>query len=133
MRGCTQWKPARVLDGKLYMVVLVNFLSDRCYSKKALLNADAALLLIPKHPVSAIKLIIGTPKQGRRGLGFARLDLLYQKEWVHFVVLNNFFRKKLKKCDRHRNSLANTLIKHRKNCECCPGHHLIVNHYSSMS
>ena len=23
--------------------------------------------------------------------------------------------------------------KHRKNCECCPGHHLIVNHYSSMS
>ena len=63
MRGCTQWKPARVLDGKLYMVVLVNFLSDRCYSKKALLNADAVLLLIPKHPVSAIKLIIGTPKQ----------------------------------------------------------------------
>ena len=57
--------------------------------------ADAALLLIPKHPVSAIKLIIGTPKQGRRGLGFARLDLLYQKEWVHFVVLNNFFQKKI--------------------------------------
>ena len=24
-------------------------------------------------------------------------------------------------------------IKHRKNCECCPGHHLIVNHFSSMS
>ena len=23
--------------------------------------------------------------------------------------------------------------KHRKNCECCPGHHLIINHYSSMS
>ena len=23
--------------------------------------------------------------------------------------------------------------KHRKNCECCPGHCLIVNHYSSMS
>ena len=23
--------------------------------------------------------------------------------------------------------------KHRKNCECCPGHSLIVNHYSSMS
>ena len=22
--------------------------------------------------------------------------------------------------------------KHRKNCECCPGHHLIVNHYSSI-
>ena len=21
--------------------------------------------------------------------------------------------------------------KHRKNCECCPGHHLIVDHYSS--
>ena len=100
-----------MLDGKLYMVVLVNFLSDRCYSKKALLNADAALLLIPKHPVSAIKLIIGTLKQDHRGLGFARLDLLYQKEWVHFVVLNNFFRKKLKKCDRHKNSLANTLIK----------------------
>ena len=25
------------------------------------------------------------------------------------------------------------IIKHRKNCECCPGHYLIVNHYSSMS
>ena len=24
-------------------------------------------------------------------------------------------------------------IKHRKNCECCPGRYLIVNHYSSMS
>ena len=23
--------------------------------------------------------------------------------------------------------------KHRKNCECCPGHSLTVNHYSSMS
>ena len=23
--------------------------------------------------------------------------------------------------------------KHRKNCECCPGHYLIVNHYSSMN
>ena len=25
------------------------------------------------------------------------------------------------------------LKKHRKNLECCPGHYLIVNHYSSMS
>ena len=24
-------------------------------------------------------------------------------------------------------------IKHRKNCECCPDHYLIVNHYSLMS
>ena len=23
--------------------------------------------------------------------------------------------------------------KHRKNCECCPGHYLIVSHFSSMS
>ena len=23
-------------------------------------------------------------------------------------------------------------FKHRKNCECCPGHHLIVDHYSSI-
>ena len=22
--------------------------------------------------------------------------------------------------------------KHRKNCECCPGHHLIVDHYFSI-
>ena len=22
--------------------------------------------------------------------------------------------------------------KHRKNCECCPGHYLIINHYSSI-
>ena len=26
-----------------------------------------------------------------------------------------------------------TKHKHRKNCKCCPGHYLIVNHYSSMS
>ena len=26
-----------------------------------------------------------------------------------------------------------TNIKHRKNSECCPGHYLIVSHYSSMS
>ena len=34
------------------------------------------------------------------------------------------------------NTNLNTIInlnKHRKNCECCPGHYLIVNHYSSMS
>ena len=24
-------------------------------------------------------------------------------------------------------------IKHRKNCKCCTGHYLIVNHFSSMS
>ena len=24
------------------------------------------------------------------------------------------------------------ILKHRKNCECCPGHHLIVDHYSSI-
>ena len=24
------------------------------------------------------------------------------------------------------------LLKQRKNCECCPGHYLIVNHYSSL-
>ena len=24
------------------------------------------------------------------------------------------------------------LLKHRKNCECCPGHYLIVNQYSSI-
>ena len=23
--------------------------------------------------------------------------------------------------------------KHRKNCKCCPGHYLIINHYSSLS
>ena len=32
-----------------------------------------------------------------------------------------------------RSSLQNTLSKHRKNCEGCPGHYLIVNHFSSMS
>ena len=26
----------------------------------------------------------------------------------------------------------NLKYKHRKNCECCPGHYLIVNHYSSI-
>ena len=51
-----------VVGGKLDMVVLVDCLSDRYYSKQALLNADAVLLLIQKHPVSAIKLIIETPK-----------------------------------------------------------------------
>ena len=32
---------------------------------------------------------------------------------------------------RHKNCTA-ALTKHRKNCECCPGHHLIVDHYSSI-
>ena len=30
-------------------------------------------------------------------------------------------------------NLGKSLKKHRKNCECCPGHYLIVNHYSLMS
>ena len=30
------------------------------------------------------------------------------------------------------NSKAIWHFKHRKNCECCPGHHLIVDHYSSI-
>ena len=29
-------------------------------------------------------------------------------------------------------SSAFLVNKHRKNCECCPGHYLIVNHYSSI-
>ena len=29
--------------------------------------------------------------------------------------------------------IPSRITKHRKNCECCPGHRLIVNHYSSMS
>ena len=29
--------------------------------------------------------------------------------------------------------VARSHFKHRKNCECCPGHYLIVNHCSSMS
>ena len=38
--------------------------------------------------------------------------------------------------DRAKCQLRRDLIcegKHRKNCECCPGHYLIVNHYTSMS
>ena len=30
------------------------------------------------------------------------------------------------------NLISNSSRKHRKNCECCPGHYLIVNHYSSI-
>ena len=38
------------------------------------------------------------------------------------------------KIARVDNDVDETLLrKHRKNCECCPGHYLIVNHYSSMS
>ena len=29
-------------------------------------------------------------------------------------------------------TLTLVVHKHRKNCECCPGHYLIVNHYSSI-
>ena len=31
------------------------------------------------------------------------------------------------------NLLVTFFMKYRKNCECCPGHCLIVNHCSSMS
>ena len=34
------------------------------------------------------------------------------------------------KC-KHSNS-TNLKLKHRKNCECCPGHYLILDHYSSI-
>ena len=37
------------------------------------------------------------------------------------------------KCDILRgHRFREALKKHRKNCECCPGHYLIVNHYSSI-
>ena len=32
-----------------------------------------------------------------------------------------------------RKELSWIKFKHRKNCECCPGHYQIVSHYSSMS
>ena len=35
-------------------------------------------------------------------------------------------------CNKLENN-GKSYPKHRKNCECCPGHYLIVNHYSSMS
>ena len=36
--------------------------------------------------------------------------------------------------EKNRNTIPRGIIimKHRKNCECCPGHYLIVNHYSSI-
>ena len=34
---------------------------------------------------------------------------------------------------REREKKEQVIVKHRKNCECCPGHSPIVNHYSSMS
>ena len=37
--------------------------------------------------------------------------------WIHFTKISFTEREK----------------KRRKNCECCPAHYLIVNHYSSMS
>ena len=33
----------------------------------------------------------------------------------------------------HTKNGVNNVWKHRKNCKCCPGKYLIVNHYSSMS
>ena len=41
--------------------------------------------------------------------------------------LPNFYRDNI----HERNTYIIT-SKHRKNCECCPGHYLIVNHYSSI-
>ena len=47
--------------------------------------------------------------------------------WLN--VLDLCFRKK-SACPLDLDLMQN--VKHRKNCECCPGHYLIVDHYSSI-
>ena len=47
--------------------------------------------------------------------------------YIHFIIIIE-----QKQAVRYRWWWQKT-IKHPKNCECCPGHYLIVNHYSSMS
>ena len=86
-------------------------------------------------------------------------DLMWVSGETHFPC--HFFRRKLKWllnlsslshieprhrfCTKDGNYLSSGKVisifrvmllwayKHRKNCDCCPGHHLIINHYSSMS
>ena len=67
------------------------------------------------------------------------IDILYLPETKHRTLNNNIlqlmikFMKKnhIKKCTLYFEIVY--IKKHRKNCECCPGHYLIVNHYPSMS
>ena len=53
-------------------------------------------------------------------------NLLFQIFRAYQVNFNTRSHKK-------RPSTPRCQSKHRKNCECCPGHYLIVNHYFSMS
>ena len=79
---------------------------------------------------------LGVGQSGCQGQGQTK-ELI--REEILFVVvcvslsLSNFNKKvgKFQESDKIRKSFV--VKKHRKNCECCPGHYLIVNHYSSMS
>ena len=49
----------------------------------------------------------------------------FRREWAFWTIL-------LAEYPSHGNRAEQSTNKHRKNCECCPGHHLIVDHYSSI-
>ena len=54
------------------------------------------------------------------------------KEYKRTYVKNIGFNSSVYKTD-FGGLISAIIVKHRKNCECCPGYYLIVNHYSSMS
>ena len=52
------------------------------------------------------------------------------RKWIRIVkmIIKEVMKMKSMMCN-----WSKQIIKHRKNCECCPGHYLNVSHYSSMS
>ena len=54
------------------------------------------------------------------------------KEYKRTYVKNMGFNSSVYKTD-FGGLISAIIVKHRKNCECCPGYYMMVNHYSSMS
>ena len=64
----------------------------------------------------------------RREVSSLRLALKFSQAKIDLKIKINLLLSTFR-----QNIDDNQLITHRKNCECCPGHFLIVNRYSSMS
>ena len=55
--------------------------------------------------------------------------------YAKYQMVPSNFRQVFKHRKNENNHIQDIIFvndKHRKNCECCAGHYLIVNHYSSI-
>ena len=95
------------------------------------LKTEISPSLAPSSPLRAFPISTMLSQRKNEGWVAAMQDFLYLSSDMRFV--KKFTPPDFQ--DKDFTPLTSTalVIKHRKNCECCPGHYLIVNHYSSMS